>query len=93
MAALVVAVTTLAAPAPAPLRLDHIELLGTEDVTVHFEAPADQTTTLQYADLPGAGGLVWLDLFVAPAFPFVNHYVIADGRSRRGRLYRLRVTP
>jgi hypothetical protein len=34
----------------------------------------------------------WSNLFVAPNFPFSNHYVIVDTRTNTHRFYRLKVT-
>lgn len=85
-----------------PPRIDRIELLFTDLVTVHFDTEPNRKYELQFVDaLPqGTNNFVapstnasWTNLFVAPAVPFPNHYVIADTRTNRHRFYRLRVTP
>ena len=85
----------------------HIELIerfGTNQITIHFGTDANRTYELQYllrlssstntaGTNSGAGPGVWSNLFVVPAIPFPNHYVIADTMTNQQRLYRLRVTP
>ena len=83
--------------------IDRIELLFTDLVTVHFDTEPNRKYELQYTDgfqhgtnlnttLPIPSGS-WSNLFVAPAVPFPNHYVIADTRTNQHRFYRLRATP
>jgi hypothetical protein len=90
---------------PQEPRIELIDRLGTNLVTLHFDTDADRAYTVQYIDLlpcatngvPGAtnslpgGG--WSNLITIPAFPFNNHYVIVDSRTNQHRLYRLSVTP
>lgn len=87
---------------PTPPRIDRIELLFTDLVTVHFDTEPNRKYELQFIDaLPrSTNNLVaptpnasWSNLFVAPAVPFPNHYIVADTRTNRHRFYRLRVTP
>ena len=105
--ALVLAATILisaeaSAAQATPPRIDRIEPLFTDLVTVHFDTEPNRRYELQFIDaLPrGKNSLVappsnaaWSNLFVAPAVPFPNHYIIADTRTNRHRFYRLRVTP
>ena len=84
------------ATAPPPPRVDFIELLPPDLVTVHFDTEPDREYRLQFIDAvpaPGAPPPVWTDLFVAPAIPFSNHYVVPDTRTNATRVYRLKVTP
>ena len=76
--------------ATAPL-IDHIELLGTNLVTIHVYTEAGRTYTLQYAVAVNSGS--WSNLYVIPAEPFPNHYVLADYLTNSCRFYRLTVTP
>src|SRR5262245_56352822 len=74
--------------------IDHIELLGTNYVTIHFDTAPKLTYALQYTtNRPSAGSTNWVDLFVAVNSPFPNHYVIVDYRTNQMRFYRLKVTP
>lgn len=78
--------------------IDHVELLGTNLVTIHFDTDANRTYALQYLDhLPagtnGASSGAWSNLTVIPATPFNNHYVLVDNRTNQHRFYRLSVTP
>ena len=86
----------------APPKIDRIELLFTDLVTVHFDTEPNRKYELQYTDgfrhgtslnttalIPSGS---WSNLFVAPAVPFPNHYVIADTRTNQHRFYRLRAT-
>ncbi|HKS37808.1 MAG TPA: hypothetical protein VJW76_11500 [Verrucomicrobiae bacterium] len=78
--------------------IDHIELLGTNLVTIHFDTDANRTYTLQYLDHLAAGtntaaSDAWSNLTVIPATPFNNHYVLVDNRTNQHRFYRLSVTP
>lgn len=105
--ALVLAATILisadaSAAQSAPPRIDRIELLFTDLITVHFDTEPNRRYELQFIDAPPHGtntvvatpaNPAWSNLFVAPAVPFPNHYVIADTRTNRHRFYRLRVTP
>jgi hypothetical protein len=89
---------------PAQPRIDRIELFGTNAVTLHFDTQANKTYSLQFIDslscapnLPFCGSMRvpadgWSNLFVAPNFPFANHYVIVDTRTNGHRFYRLTVT-
>jgi hypothetical protein len=89
---------------PAEPRIDRIELFGTNAVTLHFNTEANKTYSLQFVDslscgtnLPFCGSIgvpadSWSNLFVAPNFPFSNHYVIVDTRTNAHRFYRLKVT-
>ena len=85
-------------------RVDHLELLGKDQVTVHFYTDANLSYTLQYTDLFSSmtnsatstgnslqsGG--WSNLYSAPLLPFSNHFVIVDTRTKKCRIYRLKVT-
>ena len=84
--------------------IELIERLGTNQITIHFGTDANRTYELQYlltlssstntaGTNSGAGAGVWSNLFIVPAIPFPNHYVIADTITNQQRLYRLRVTP
>jgi hypothetical protein len=89
---------------PAEPRIDRIELFGTNAITLHFNTEANKTYSLQFVDslscgtnLPFCGSIgvpadSWSNLFVAPNFPFSNHYVIVDTRTNAHRFYRLKVT-
>lgn len=89
---------------PAQPRIDRIELLSTNAVTLHFIAQANKIYSLQSIDslscgtnLPFCGSIgvledSWSNLFVAPNFPFPNHYIIVDTRTNAHRFYRLKVT-
>lgn len=94
--------TPVIAAQSAPPRIDRIELLFTDLVTVHFDTEPNRKYELQFIDAVAraTNGIVtpspnaeWSNLFIAPAVPFPNHYVIADTRTNRHRFYRLRVTP
>ena len=84
-------------------RIESIERLGTNAVTIHFSADAGRAYTVQYRDgfpgesnrWPGTNALSsgWSNLVTLPAFPFANHYVIPDTRTHPHRFYRLSVTP
>lgn len=89
-----------------PPRIDRIERLGTNDVTIHFDTEANRKYELQYLDTLtcptnatnqcNAHGVPvgsWSNLFVAPSSPAPNHYVWLDSRTNKHRFYRLRVTP
>jgi hypothetical protein len=84
----------------------HIELIqrfSTNQVTIHFGTEANRAYELQCLvkwttnNVSGQSNSmpigVWSNLFVIPAIPFPNHYVIADTITNEQRLYRLRVTP
>jgi hypothetical protein len=88
------------APAPAAdYRIDHIEVFNERYVNIHFDTIPNRTYTLQYrsnvifTNVPGTPTTGWSNLFVAPAQPFQNHYVVSDFRTNHQRYYRLRVTP
>lgn len=72
-------------------RIDHIELLGTNLITIHIYTEANRAYTLEYAD--GAGSGSWSNLYLIPGEPFANHYVLADYMTNRTRFYRLTATP
>jgi hypothetical protein len=74
-------------------RIDHLELFGTNYVTIHFDTAADRTYELQYVNYVPTNGSTWSNLYVAPSLPWPNHYVVTDYRTNRVRFYRLRVTP
>ncbi len=80
-------------------RIDHIERINRQQVTIHFDTEAGRGYTLQFADeLCGgakvAGGCAaWTTLFAVPAFPFPNHYVVVDDLKASHRTYRLLLTP
>ena len=89
--------TAFAVSRAAEHRIDHIEILDNKYVTIHFDTVANRNYALQYrTTLTSSNGSLttgWTNLFVAPATPFNNHYVVADFRTNRFRVYRLRVTP
>ncbi len=100
-ARILISANASAAPATPP-RIDRIELLFTDLVTFHFDTEPNRRYELQFIDaLPHSTSnlaassptTTWSNLFVAPAVPFPNHYIIADTRTNRHRFYRLRVTP
>ena len=93
-------VWTLMADPASPLigpRIDRIELLDPDLVTVHFDTEADRGYDLEFMDVKIQSGadpkISWKLLFSVPAIPFANHYVIADARVPGARIYRLKVTP
>ena len=104
-AALRVAVLSLAARfttailSGAEMRIDHIERLGSNQVTIHIDTIANRTYTVQYIDRlsstntngPATG--TWSNLYVIPSEPFPNHHILVDGITTRQRFYRLRITP
>jgi hypothetical protein len=95
------ATTTAATFGENPPRIDHIEILNANLVTIHFDTAAARGYSLEYADslcftvrnpsLPSCTS--WSNLFSVPPIPFPNHYVVADSRTNRFRVYRLRVAP
>lgn len=103
LAVIVVAILGALNSMAAQPKIDRIELLFTDLVTIHFDTVPSRKYELQYSDalLPRTNITLtvlqpansWTNLFVAPAVPFPNHYVIADTRTNRHRFYRLRVTP
>jgi len=72
--------------------IEKIERFGTNQnqVLIHFETPANRTTTLQ-ATASLRSPTEWTNLFVVPRVPFPNHYIIFDA-PKEPRFYRLRVT-
>src|ERR1041385_2807569 len=68
-------------------RIDHIELLGTNLITIHVNTEANRTYTLEYSDRVNSGS--WSNLYVIPGEPFANHYVLADYLTNGCRFYRL----
>jgi hypothetical protein len=76
---------------PRP-RIDRIEPFKPAGVLIHFDTDANRTYELQASDAPLAGG-EWKTLFVAPSFPFPNHYVYPDAGGGGRRFYRLYATP
>ena len=79
-------------------RIEFIERLGTNMVTIHFDTEANRSYTLQYVDpfdtgTNGAPYSSWSNLAVIPAVPFNNHYVWPDYSTSSFRIYRLAVTP
>lgn len=86
----------LLARAAAP----HIELIEpylNDRVLIHFNTEPYRAYTLQYtsAFVMTSNGItaVWTDLYFAPAFPFVGHYIVPDTRLAPVRFYRLKATP
>lgn len=83
----------------ADYRIDHIEVFNERYINIHFDTLPNRAYALQYrsnvnfTNAPGTSTTGWSNLFVAPAQPFVNHYVISDFRTNGQRFYRLRVTP
>ena len=75
------------------VRIDHIELFGSNYVTIHFDTEANRIYELQYVNGFPTNGSTWSNLYVAPSLPFPNHYVVVDDRNSDVRFYRLRVTP
>ena len=76
--------------------ISKIELFSTNQVLIHFDTEANRTYTLQYTlALKGTNGAAssWSNLYVAPNFPFSDHYVIVDTRTNKARFYRLQASP
>ena len=73
--------------------IEKIERFGTNQnqVLIHFETPANRTTTLQ-ATRSLRPPTEWTNVFVVPRDPFPNHYIIFDAPTGP-RFYRLRITP
>ena len=73
--------------------IEKIERYGTNQtqVLIHFETPANRTTTLQ-ATRSLRPPTEWTNLFVVPRDPSPNHYIIFD-EPKGPRFYRLRITP
>jgi len=94
------------AAAAAP-RIDHIEPLFRDQVTIHFYTEPFRVYTLQYMDSlncpsnnpvarcnsNGVPTNLWVSLFVAPSLAFSNHYVVSDVRTNVARYYRLKAKP
>ena len=86
--------------AAAP-RFTGIELLSPKLLVLHFDTEPNRTYIVQVASptstawgtATNAGSVLWKDFFVAPAFPFVNHYVVADSPTNAQRMYRLLAKP
>ena len=74
-------------------RIEFIDRLGTNMVTIHFDTEANRTYELQFQNPAGTANAPWTNLFVAPRIPFPNHYIVVDTRTNRARIYRLKVTP
>lgn len=88
----------LAADTPDSPKIDKIELLGFDQVTIHFDTQPDLNYELQYSEdalwvEPDGPAPTWVSLFLAPAFPFKNHFIIVDSIVRSQRVYRLKITP
>lgn len=79
---------------PAPVdtepRIDHIEIVD-ELATIHFDTLPGRSYILQAAS--GLPASEWRDLYSARAFPFPNHYVVADSLTNHHRFYRLATFP
>jgi hypothetical protein len=73
----------------AEIRIDHIERLGSNQITIHFDTERNRKYSLQYTDRPTGQ---WFNLFQAPSLPYPSHYVIADTRTNGHRIYRLMAT-
>jgi hypothetical protein len=73
--------------------IEKIERFGTNQhqVLIHFETPANRTTTLQFTESlrPPAA---WTNLYVVPRAPIPNHFIILDTPTNGPRFYRLRIT-
>ena len=62
-------------------------------LNIHFDTRPNRTYALQYRTVFNTTNSTgWTNLFVAPAEPFQNHYVISDYPTNRQRFYRLRIT-
>jgi hypothetical protein len=71
--------------------ISYIQLFGTDQVLIHFDTDPNRTYLLQYTDsLPSTN---WINLYTGFAYPFSEHYVIPDTRTKPSRFYRLKVTP
>jgi hypothetical protein len=72
--------------------IEKIERFGTNQnqVLIHFETPANRTTTLQ-ATRSLRPPTEWTNLFVVPPAPSPNLYIIFDVPTSP-RFYRLRIT-
>ena len=72
------------------VRIDRVEIAA-QYTTVHFDTEANRTYTVEAAyQLPATN---WIPIYTARAFPFPNHYVVADERTNAMRFYRLYVVP
>lgn len=96
-AALSLAVLGLALGSDEVPRIDKIERLGPDAVTIHFDTLPDLNYALQYSDdalrfRPDRSEATWFSLFELPTFPFRNHFVIVDQVASPARVYRLSTT-
>ena len=71
--------------------IDGIERYGTDRVIIHFDTAANRTYTLQHSS--GVNSGAWSNLFVAPAEPGPNHYVVPHSATNAAGFYRLMVAP
>jgi hypothetical protein len=80
-------------PAARPVnqvRIDHVEIAA-QYATVHFYTEPNRTYTVEAAyEFPATN---WVAIYTARAFPFANHYVVADEHTNAMRFYRLYVVP
>ena len=72
--------------------IDYIELLGTNQVLVHFDTEKNREYILQYSASLTATSQ-WVGVFTVKSVPFANHFIYADNRLAPQRYYRLSVTP
>jgi len=76
-------------------RITGIDLLSPKLLVVHFDTEPNRTYVVQVSSsgVSNASPVIWRDFFVAPAFPFANHYVVADSITNQQRFYRLLAKP
>jgi hypothetical protein len=75
---------------PDEVRIDRVEIAA-QYATVHFDTEPNRTYTVEAAyQMPPTN---WISIYTARAFPFPNHYVVADERTNAMRFYRLYVVP
>jgi hypothetical protein len=92
---LIVAAGTISARGPVArpadeVRIDRVEIAA-QYTTVHFDTEPNRTYTVEAAyEFPATN---WVAIYTARAFPFANHYVVADERTNAMRFYRLYVVP
>ena len=72
-------------------QVDRIERYGTNQVTIHFNTDPNRTYTLQHSSALTYG--TWTNLFIAPAMPGPNHYVVPHAATNALGFYRLAVGP
>ena len=84
MAALVLAARA------ADVRIGWIDMAD-KYATLHFETDANRTYYVQA--VTNSSSTNWVTIYTAPSRPFPNHYIYADQRTNKMRIYRLFVVP